>query len=153
MALIASVLIALLGVSLMIVAYVAAHRSFLPKVARPEFLWAPGIGLLVVSVIVAMMPGITAFSQCENECDVLDGSGTTEHGKAVPEAYKNCVDSSVSHKQREMLKQMEADPTLDFDIKGIIKDEMPNIEAVCADVAQDTCVQVCFAATQAVEEE
>ena len=153
MLLIVSVLIALLGISLLIVAYVVAHRSFLPKISRPEFLWAPGIGLLVLSVVVAMMPGILAYNQCENECDTIDGGGTTAHGQAVPEAYKSCVDASVAHKQREMVRQLEADPDLEIDIPGTIESEMPDIEAVCAGVAQQGCVQTCYAATQPVEEE
>ena len=49
MLLIVSLLIALLGISLLVVAYVLAHRSFLPKFSRPEFLWVPGISLLVLS--------------------------------------------------------------------------------------------------------
>ena len=59
----------LVGLGLIGFAYLSAHRTILPAIPGSVYLWWPGLGLMALSLQIALAPSILTYTACQNACD------------------------------------------------------------------------------------
>lgn len=149
--LIVAALLAILGLTILLIAYLASHRTPLPKPKRPIVLWASGVILLVAAGGVGLAPSFLSYQQCESACeDALFGKSTGGEGSMpnMHEDYQSCVKSSKKHRTEELVKQSQQDPPLvkASEIDGLVAAAEPDIQTTCRDLLMDRCVVSCYGA-------
>jgi len=147
--LIVAVLLAILGLTILLIAYLASHRTPLPKPKRPKVLWGSGLVLLIAAALVGVTPSFLSYQQCESACeDALFGKSTGEEGSMpnMHKDYQSCVKSSMKHRTEELVKQSQQDPPLvkASEIDGLVAAAEPDIQTTCRDLLIDRCVVACY---------
>ena len=147
--LIVAVLLAIIGLTLLIIAYLASHRTPLPKPKRPIMLWGSAVVFLVAACLVGITPSFLSYQQCESACeDALFGKSTGEEGSMpnMHKDYQNCVKSSKKHRTEDLVKQSQQDPPLvnASEIDALVAAAEPDIQATCRDLLIDRCVVSCY---------
>ena len=146
---IVSALLAILGLTLLIIAYLASHRTPLPKPKRPVMLWGSGVALLIAAIFVGITPSFLSYQQCESACEAaLFGKSTGEEGSMpnMHKDYQSCVKASKKHRTEDLVKQSQQDPPLvkTSEIDGLVAAAEPDIQATCRDLLIDRCVVSCY---------
>ena len=149
-----SLLLLLLGVLVLSFAYAAGHKTPLPRLSRPEFLWVPGLGLFVVAALVYLTPSVMAYNECGNACAAMDGvpqgfDWAADFNRMVPDEFKQCVDGSMSDRRVQLTKMLDFDPTLN--VEQTLQDEAADIQTNCETIVVGRCVRRCYSRDEVVE--
>ncbi len=142
-----SLLPLLLGVLMLAFVWAAGHKTPLPRIARPELFWIPGIGLLVLALVVLLVPSVLEYNKCASACEATDGvpAGTAwaeEFNGPVADEFAGCVKGSTSYRRAELVRMFETDPTIQ--VEATIAEEMPDIEWNCRYIVIGRCVNGCY---------
>lgn len=138
-----AIAILLLGLGLILVAYLSAHRTIIPVMRQAVYLWWPGLVLVALSGLVALVPSLFGYGQCQAACDVLDG--TPEHPASlnVPQDYENCVRSGLNEVKRNVVERMK-DGATGLDPDKAAAEAEPGLREVCHDMVIGQCVAACY---------
>ena len=142
-----SLLLIVLGILVLGFAIAAGHKTPLPRLSRPEFLWVPGLGLFVVAGLVYLTPSVLAYNECGSACAAMDGvpagfEWASKFNEMVPEEFKQCVDGSMSDRRVQLTKMLEFDPSLN--VEETLESERADIRANCETIVVGRCVQRCY---------
>lgn len=139
-----SFLVLLLGLGLIALAYLSAHRTFIPVIRGAVYLWWPGIGMIVLAMLLALGPSVVRYSQCQSACDVIDGQATEHHfADNVAADYDSCVKSGLGEIKRNVFERMK-DGATGLDPEKAAAEAEPGIREVCRGMVIGQCVAVCY---------
>ena len=136
-------LVLLLGLGLIAIAYLSAHRTIIPAIRQAVYLWWPGLGLVTLSMLIALGPRVFTYSQCQSACDVNTPSLDAAFAKNVPQDFDNCVKSGVGEIKRNVFERMK-DGATGLDPEKAAADAEPGIRDVCEGMVQSQCISVCY---------
>jgi hypothetical protein len=147
--LIVAALLAVLGLTVLLIAFLSGHRTPLPRPKRPQLLWGSGAALLIAAGGVGLAPSFLDYQACESACEMaLLGKSSGDEGSIpnMDKEYRSCVKSSKKHRTEELVKQSQQDPPLIkvAEIDGLVAAAEPDIQATCRDLLIDRCVVGCY---------
>jgi len=149
--LIVSIFVAAFAVFLLFLALLVAHRTPMPKLSQPGMLWWPGVLILLLAPVVAVMPQYMKYSDCETACNVIDGrQAEIEYAEKVAKDYASCVKNSLSEVRRNAVER-NADGA-SIDVEQAVKDAQAGAEDTCFSLVVGTCVNLCYDPTQGLGE-
>jgi hypothetical protein len=142
-----SLLLLMLGVLVLSFVYTAGHKTPFPRLSRPEIFWIPGLGLLVLAIIVYLTPSVLAYNQCDDACDAMESvpvgfEWASEFNSVVPEEFKQCVDGSTTDRRIQLTKMLDFDPSLNVD--ATLEAEAVDIRTNCSNIVVGRCVRRCY---------
>jgi hypothetical protein len=133
-----------LGLFVMLAAYLAAHDTPIPKIPRMGIVWASGLGLLLLSGLLAYTPNLFAYRNCETTCNVIDDASQAETSTNVSVArdFAACLSGSRAQVRKDAEARAEADDTVDPD--SAVAEAEDGIQDLCRSMILSVCVGQCY---------
>ena len=139
-----AILVALFALALMGLGWLVGHRTFLPAMSQPGLLWWPGLGLLLVALLIAVLPSYFRYTTCEWSCDLNEGKAeANEINERFLREYDDCVGATIESARRRAIEQVEGGADLDLD--QVVKTATLDAAAACTSLTTGRCVRFCYA--------